>query len=402
MSVFRPRDLTRRDASTPTFTAAMRAAGLNPRGQGGIRVTTDSAMRLSAFWRSVWLLTDLVATLPAHSYTRPAGGTAVKVPNQPNLLVDPAGDGTGFETWVSQLLVSMLVRGNGFGYITALGPDLFPERIDVVHPDRVAWKPANTAGAGEWFLDRKPIELWPIGPLWHINRYPAPGSPLGLSVIGHAAQTLGLGLEAQRFGTQWFVDGAHPSAVLSTDKDVDSTQAGIIKDRFMAAVHGRREPAVLGRGFKYEAISVKAEESQFLATIKANVADIARFFGVQPEAIGGESGSSMTYTNREQRALDLLTYTIGPLTVRLERALSRLRPAGEYVKINPDGIARVDLITRLRSYDLALRGGWRSRNEIRRLEDEPALPAGEGDEFLWPPYRAFPIADDETKEPAGG
>jgi hypothetical protein len=49
----------------------------------------------------------------------------------------------------------------------------------------------------------------------------------------------------------------------------------------------------------------------------------------------------------------------------------------------------------MRAHDMALRDGWRSRDEIRDLEDLPAIPDGSGGEFLWPPYRSFPVESDQ-------
>ncbi|MEV5085982.1 hypothetical protein AB0K74_47410 [Streptomyces sp. NPDC056159] len=46
----------------------------------------------------------------------------------------------------------------------------------------------------------------------------------------------------------------------------------------------------LGNGVKYRAISVPANESQFLETIKATANQVAAIYGVPPEKVGGETG----------------------------------------------------------------------------------------------------------------
>jgi phage portal protein BeeE len=65
------------------------------------------------------------------------------------------------------------------------------------------------------------------------------------------------------------------------------------------------------------------------------------------------------------------------------------------VRANIDALVRVDLATRYRAHDSALRAGWKSRNEVRDLED--MSPIDGGDEFLWPPYRTFPLEKDEAE-----
>lgn len=124
-------------------------------------------------------------------------------------------------------------------------------------------------------------------------------------------------------------------------------------------------------------------------TMQANVADVARFFGVEPEAIGGtrSGGSSVVYQNVEQSEIHLLVRTINPWIVRLQRALTAIRPRPRFVKINPDALLRVDAMTRAKVHDIGVRGGWRSPDEIRGLEDEPEIPDGMGNRFLWPPGR---------------
>src|SRR4029450_1264093 len=105
-----------------------------------------------------------------------------------------------------------------------------------------------------------------------------------------------------------------------------------------AATYGRpwshRNIAVLGGDAKFQAITIPPEESQFLETTRANVATIARYFGVQPELIGGESGGSLTYANVEQRALDFLQFCLRPWIVRTELALSALRSSTTTVQFN--------------------------------------------------------------------
>jgi phage portal protein BeeE len=94
----------------------------------------------------------------------------------------------------------------------------------------------------------------------------------------------------------------------------------------------------------------------------------------------------VTYANVEARSLDMLTYSVAPWLVRIERSITRLRPRPRYVKFNPDALVRVDLATRYKAHDMAIRGGWASRDERRELEDLPPIPDGSGQEFLWPPY----------------
>lgn len=359
-------------------------------------VTDDYALQLSAVWGCVDILSELVSTLPVHEY-RDVNGTPTSLPS--SFLDDPAGDGSGFEVWARQLMVSELLRGNGYGLITSLGSDGWPRTIELIHPDRVTIHKPSYAKPAEWRLDDKPIGKWPMGPLWHLPAYNVPGTPLGMSPIEYASQTIGLGIAAQKFGSRWFGDGKIPAATLESDQAIDQATAETLKARVMDVLDGSREPLVLGAGLTFKPIQISAEESQFLETIKANADDIARFFFRRPPGEGG----SVTYANVEARSLDMLTYSVAPWLTRIEKSLTRLRPRPRYVKFNADALIRVDLASRYKAHDMAIRSGWKSRDEVRELEDMAPIGDGTGGEFLWPPYATSLTeggVDDGSSEPA--
>jgi HK97 family phage portal protein len=191
-------------------------------------------------------------------------------------------------------------------------------------------------------------------------------------------ETVGLGLAAQQFGAQWFGDGAHPSAVLSTDQAVNQEAAATIKDRFMSAVRGRREPAVLGGGMKYQQIQVNADESQFLETQQHSAVAVARVFGIQPEMIAAAvSGSSVTYANVEQQAIQYLTFGLDRWLVKGENAITRHLPRGNFAKFNRGALLRTDLLTRYQAHAIGLDKHFKTIDEVRDIEDDPPLSNGE-------------------------
>lgn len=345
----------------------------------GVPVDDDQAMRLGAVWGCVDLLAELVSTLPVDEYRRTNG---VSQATSSRFIEDPAGDGTGSEVWLRQFMTSELLRGNTFGFVTSIDESMWPSAIELLHPDRVTLRRNLQQGPVTWLLDGKEIDRWPAGPLWHVPAYCVAGSPAGMSPITYAAQTIGVGLAAQKFGAQWFGDGAHPTATLESDQYIGEDDAKLLKTRIMAALDGGRAPIVLGQGTKLNPIQVSPEESQFLETMKANADDIARFFFRRPPGEGGE----ITYANVEARSIDLLTYTLSGWLVRIERALSRIRPRGRYVKFNADALLRVDTKTRYEAHTMAIRSGMASPDERRSLEDQPPIPSGAGAQYLWPPY----------------
>jgi len=382
VSLFRPAPERRADRPTDSLGELYRRRQ-QPFDAGG-RIDVDQAMRLGAVWACVDLIARTISTLPVHEYER-GQGAPVQLPPSP-LLTKPDGD-VSRTVWLYQVLSSLLTTGNTFGLVDPPMTVGWPERIELLDASRITLSRDGRSGPVRWYVDQKPVEKWPAGPLWHVPAWVRAGSPIGLSPIEHAALKIGIGLNAEKFGAQWFRDGAVPTGMLLSDKTVNPETAKTVKRRWLDALMGNREPVVMGDGWKYEQIQVTAEESQFLATMSATKADIASYYGIPPEEIGGSSGSSMTYSNIESRSLNMLTYTFGPWIVRLEEALTALRPEGRYCKINADAFVRVDTTTRMKAYESAIRTGWRSPDEVREKEDLPPIPDGKGDRFLWPPLR---------------
>lgn len=334
----------------------------------------EASLQKVAVWASANLIATLATTLPLDVFTE-QGGSARQV-DAPPMFRDPDGSGHGMPDWLYMLLMSWLLRGNVYGLVLDRDSMGRPSQIDLIHPDEIAPTRDTTDGRVTWRVRGVEVDRDRV---WHRRLFPVPGQVLGLSPIGLHITTVSAGLAAQRFGLQWFTDGGHPSAVLTNEnvREINQAQATTLKQRFLAAARGSREPIVLAQGWKYQAIQVAPNESQFLETQKYTAAECARIFGPGlPEMLGYDTGGSLTYANVEQRSLDMLTYTMDPWLVRVERVLSELTPRSQYVKLNRGALLRTDLLTRFRAHEIALRNEWETINEVRALEDEPPVPWG--------------------------
>jgi len=341
----------------------------------------EASLQKVAVWSATDLIASLVSTLPIDVFA--GKGKARKEMPKPKVLLDPAGDGYGVSDWLYQYMMSLLLRGNGYGKTIDRDRMGNPTQIVLYHPDDVqGWRDEKT-GMPQWRAGGKTVEP---EDMWHRRAYPAPGCLLGLSPVEHHAGTIGLGIAAQRFGSQWFQDGAHPSGMLTNDQKLDPTTAKTAKERFLASLSGSRDVAVLGAGWKYQQIQVSANESQFLETQRYTAAECARIYGPgMPEILGYDTGGSMTYANVEQRSLDLLTYAIDKWLVRGENMFTSLLPEGQYAKFNRAALSRTDLLTRTRAHAIALQNKWTVINEVRDLEDMGPVDWGDKPAVAEPP-----------------
>lgn len=374
----------RTDHPTNSLTELLRRR--EPAIDAGVSVDTESASRHAAVFACRDLIGRLVSTLPVHEFDR-VGGVQRELATPP-VLTKPDGD-LDVTNWLYQQLDSALITGNAFGLIQRYDNRGWPTQIASVPEACVGWSRRGRFGPVDWTLEGEEIGKWPAGDLWHFPAYTLAGCPVGVSPVRYAALTIGIGLAAQRFGGTWFRDGMVPSGLLTNEDEVPKEVADLVKEMWRDTLAGNREPVVLGDGWNYHAISISPEESQFLDTIQANKADVAMFFGVEPEAIGATraGGSSVVYQNIGQANTNLLVRTINAWIVRLEHALTDIRPRPRYVKLNPNALLRVDPETQAKISDIELANGTRNQDEVRAFHELAPIPGGLGRRHNWPPKR---------------
>ncbi len=330
----------------------------------------DGALHHPAVYRSVNKVAGMVAQQPWRSQM---GRETLPLPP---LLASPASGVLRPSAWKRTAATSMLLGGGA----TALVDDWpNPTRLDLVHPDCVDWDPETG-----WTVDGKPVDEWPLGPLWHVPMMTLPGSPKGVNPLEYARRTTFAGLAAKEFGGNFFKDGAHPTTIISPESDPGPDGAAALKKKVADVTSGTtREPLVLPQSVKWNQIQINPDDSQFIDLMRFTGAEIAGFFGLQPEHIGlPVEGAGIQYSNRENRQQDLLQDAVMPVIVPLEEALSELLPGQQQVKFNVAGLLRQDLKARYESYLIAAQINdltdetFLSVDEMRDLEDRQPIEEG--------------------------
>lgn len=386
MSLIR-RGVERRVWNATTLTQILESEGRRSRSVAGQTVTVDSAHTVMPVWRCQHLLADIVSGLPVDQFRK---RDAVRVEVEPGPFVESPSNFVDSSGWRYQMMLSALDCGNGVAYITEFDQSFrFALKAEVLAP-------------GDWTCTRRNGALAP--PVWKVGNVevdpkrilhmpafgPMPGSVLGMSPIEYAAQSIGMSLASRKYASDWYAKGGHPTQLLSTDEAITSDDAKTAKQRAREAMTDD-DLLVLGKGWKYQPLQVNPEQAAFLGAINATAIEICGFFGIPPEMLGYAAGAgSVTYANREQRAIDLLVFTVQWWIGRMERLLGTQTAPDQFVKINVDALLRSDLLTRYNAHGIAIRSGFASPDERRALEDLAPIPNGDGSHFLWPPYRAFP------------
>jgi HK97 family phage portal protein len=332
------------------------------------------ALSLAAVYSANRLLAESISTLPLKTYRR---GTDGRLPMDtlPQLFAQLVTDGQ-LVPWLHRCVTSLALRGNAYGLIINRDGFGFPTVIEWLDPSCVVAD--DRPGMNGWLWNGREV---PRDQIVHIPLFALAGQRVGVSPISAYAQTLGIGLQAQTYASDWFAAGGFPPGTFKNEsKVVSQEEADIVKARVVAAIRSHA-PLVHGSDWQYTPVSVPPEEAQFIETMKMTTNQIAAIYGIPPEMIGGESGSSMTYANVEQQQINFVMFTLRPWLVRLETAFSALLPDRQYVKFNSDALIRADLKTRWEVNKIRADMGAANIDEIRAQEDEAPLPNGQGQKY---------------------
>lgn len=357
----------------------------------GESVTTHKALQIGAVWRCVSLVAELLSSLPV-DLVRDSGGISRPVPIEPPIVSSPSLRVTRRE-WIFEYVVSMMLHGQAFGLVLARDATNRPTVVEWLDPTCVTVDCPDSLSLPIYRIDGQIVDRANIV---HVRNFLLPGCIEGLSPVEYHAETLGLSIATRKFGAQWFGQGGHPSAILSTEMPLDPEQAKTMKERFLASVRGKREPAVLGAGIKYTPIQINPNESQFIESRNMNVAEIALMFGVPAEFIGGaQAGAQVTYANRDQRWLDFIATCLRHYAIRLEEAWSAMTVRGQEVRLNLDALLRGDTAARYGVHAVALQNHFLTIDEVRALENRPPLNNGEQ-------FPSSGSSNSDTPSPEGG
>lgn len=349
----------------------------------GMAVDESSALQLLSVMACVRILSETLSGLPFDA-VESVGPLRKTLEPAPPIVDDPFGGAYRFsdlgitrKAGLNQLMVSLLLRGNGYAAVVARGRDGLPSMLQVLSPDAVQVDVDRDTARRQYKVNNTPF---PSADMLHIVGMALPGEPTGISVVAYARRTIGLGLAAEEFGSLFFGSGAHLSGIVEIPGDIDKDKARRVKENFEASHSGMRHAhtvGVLSGGAKFSPVSVSPEDAQFLGTRAAQTTDIAMMFGIPPHMLGQVDRTTSWGKGIEEQTLGFLKFTLSGWVSRFEDAWSTMLYQPWKARFNLDGLLRPDSSARYEAYQAARNATILTPNEIRALENEPPIEGGD-------------------------
>lgn len=174
-----------------------------------------------------------------------------------------------------------------------------------------------------------------------------------------------------RYATQFAQAGGVPSSVLEHPEELTAKQAQDLRNQWvLARMEGMGVPAVMSGGVTWKATQVNPMQSALVDLAAWNEARVAVLLGVPPFLVGlPTGGDSMTYSNVSSIFDYHWRAGLKPKAQRVMWALSQwLLPRGTGVEVNRDEYIRPGPLERAQYYDILLRTGVVTVDEVREIE----------------------------------
>jgi len=356
--------------------------------KSGVSITEDTSLNISAVWACVRLISGSMSTLPLIHYKKKGNGDRERWLDSRlyRLLHDEPNEEMSSATFLETLQTHVLLWGNAFAQIIRDGAGRVTEMYPI-EPWRVsALRPNGLGGELRYRIAQRDggEAVLGIDQILHVPGL-SPNGVWGYSVINKARESFGITAAADQFTASFFGKGSTFGGLLKPDRQLSKEQT----QELIASLEKRHQGVdrahqliVLPHGVTYEQIGIPGRDAQFLQQRQFQTAEIARWFGVPPHMIGDLERSTSWGTGIAEQKIGFLEFTLRPWLVKWERELNRklispLERNLQQIEFSVDGLERGDIESRYKAHAIGIQWGFKTRNEVRALENLPMIEGGD-------------------------
>ena len=349
----------------------------------GISVTDERALKVSAVWACVQLISNSVASLPlnAYRYTRDGQEMLKSKHFLTDLLQYQPNQYMKARDFRLAMTVQMALWSNAYAEIVRSG-----DRIVGLMPLRPGRMTPFIMPDGEltyhYSVDQG-VKIYAKQSILHLKGFGTDGI-VGAERNNFARETYGLSVSADTYAAKQFANGGRPGGVLTIDQVLKPEQREKVRELYSNMSEGSQNANklwVLEGGMKYEALDFTADQMQMIATRTHQLSEVARFFGVPDVMIGAGSNTSSAWpASFEQQMLYFLNFTIQAYLDEWECAIhDALLPRNSDIFVDHDvsNFIKMDSTSKANYLAKLVQNGLATRNEARKVLRLPRYEGGD-------------------------
>lgn len=356
----------------------------------GNAVAEDQARSVAAVSACCDLIGGSIASLPLHFFRRAADGQRERYTPEFwwlfNERPSPQYSAATFWQFISD---SRLLHGDGFARIVRASPysptvvgfePYHPLLVDVERKD----------GRNVYTLHGRDIsEKTVVLDQDDVLHFPGAGfdGKRSLSALKHGLKlAAGIAKAADDQAAQNMEDGARPDFAIEVPGEMQPEAREVLRKSWMDRHSGqgaKKAPVVLAGGMKLHQLTMSSEDAQLLQTRQFQIEEICRVFGVPPFMIGHNEKTTSWGSGVEQMSIGFVKYTLQRHLCVMEQEINHklFKTSRNFAEFATAGLERGDIKSRNESYRIALgragEPGWMTVNEVRALENLPAITGGD-------------------------
>lgn len=361
------------------YSALIESLGLG-RSDAGVLINEKQAMRLTTAHACIKVISEDLSRLSLDIFQEmPDGSMRLAAEHRCYpILHDRPNPNMSSMIWRGTMLACALAWGNSYSWIkrdrAARVVSLVPLASDRTSPVRIsgALKYATTQ------TETGAVEIIDPENILHFMGMSLDGV-VGLSPIQTCKNAFGLGLAAEKFGAQFFGNGARTTGILSHPETLDPEAHANLKKSIQEWVTGESalRPIILEEGMTWNQVSVPPDDAQFIQTRKFQKSEVAALFRVPMHLL--QDLERATNNNIEHQGLDYTRFCLAPWAVRMEQEINFKLLGGNYFsEHNLNELQRGDFASQTAGFSTLRNIGVYSSNDILRALRENPIPEDEG------------------------
>lgn len=327
-------------------------------------------------------LANTLASLPIHYYKKDSQRDTDGAINL--LRMEANSNSSGFQL-INDTEVARNLTGNGYIFIQRDQFTGMPMALWALDPDYVTIL-RNMDDNSIWYRVAEDGFNFTVSSMdiIHVKHIHPLSSLYGISPIDVLRDSLKFQKAVEDFSLNEM--SKKDSFVIEYDRSVDSEKRQAIINDFVKMIKQNGGAVVQEKGFKYDRFESRFNPADLASVEGISRIRIANAFDV-PLSFVNDNSSKAT-TNVEHVMTQFVEMTLAPIIRQYESEFNRKlltpnqRARGYYFKFNVNGLMRGDTAARTQFYQMMIRNGIATPNELRRLEDMPVAKDKNADK-LW-------------------